>query len=42
GIMLIMGVDRLLDMSRTVINVSGDMTACLIMNRLTESSPSKT
>ena len=34
GIALIMGVDRLLDMSRTVINVCGDLVACACLNRL--------
>lgn len=33
GIALIIGVDRILDMSRTAINVSGDLTACVVMNR---------
>ena len=33
GIALIIGVDRILDMSRTTINVTGDLTACTIMNR---------
>ncbi|MCG8611366.1 MAG: dicarboxylate/amino acid:cation symporter, partial [Pseudomonadales bacterium] len=33
GIALILGVDRILDMSRTAINVSGDMTACCVMDR---------
>lgn len=33
GIALIIGVDRILDMSRTVVNVTGDLTACLIMDR---------
>lgn len=33
GIALIIGVDRILDMSRTVINVTGDLTACLVMDR---------
>jgi Na+/H+-dicarboxylate symporter len=33
GIALIMGVDRILDMSRTAINVCGDLTACVLMNR---------
>ena len=28
GIALILGVDRLLDMARTAVNVSGDLTAC--------------
>lgn len=34
GIALILGVDRLLDMSRTAVNVAGDMTACVVMERL--------
>lgn len=33
GIALIMGVDRLLDMCRTAINVCGDLVACLVMER---------
>jgi Na+/H+-dicarboxylate symporter len=33
GIALIIGVDRILDMSRTTINVTGDLTARTIMNR---------
>jgi Na+/H+-dicarboxylate symporter len=33
GIALIIGVDRILDMSRTAINVSGDLTACVAMNK---------
>jgi len=33
GIALILGVDRLLDMCRTAINVAGDLSACVIMNR---------
>jgi Na+/H+-dicarboxylate symporter len=33
GIVLILGVDRILDMCRTVINVTGDLTAALIMDR---------
>jgi Na+/H+-dicarboxylate symporter len=37
GIALIMGVDRLLDMSRTVINVSGDLVACLVLDRMDQS-----
>ena len=34
GIGLILGVDRLLDMCRTTINVSGDLTASAVMDRL--------
>jgi Na+/H+-dicarboxylate symporter len=33
GIALIIGVDRILDMSRTAVNVTGDLTACTVMNR---------
>jgi len=34
GIGLILGVDRLLDMCRTTINVTGDLTASAVMDRL--------
>lgn len=34
GIGLIIGVDRILDMSRTAINVTGDLTACRVMERI--------
>ncbi len=33
GIALIIGVDRILDMSRTAINVAGDLTACVLVDR---------
>jgi len=33
GVALILGVDRILDMSRTAINVTGDLAACVVMNR---------
>jgi len=33
GIALILGVDRILDMLRTTVNVTGDLTACLVMDR---------
>jgi Na+/H+-dicarboxylate symporter len=33
GIALIMGVDRILDMSRTAINVCGDLVAAKLMDR---------
>jgi proton glutamate symport protein len=33
GIALIIGVDRILDMARTSVNVTGDLTACAVMNR---------
>lgn len=32
GVALLMGVDRVLDMCRTVINVAGDLVACKIMD----------
>jgi len=35
GVALILGVDRILDMCRTTINVSGDLTATIVMKRLT-------
>ena len=35
GIAIILGVDRPLDMLRTVINVTGDMVACLVARRIT-------
>ena len=34
GIALLIGVDRILDMCRTVVNVSGDITACLVLDKL--------
>ena len=34
GIALILGVDRILDMCRTTINVTGDLTASLVMKKL--------
>ena len=33
GIAIILGVDRPLDMLRTVVNVTGDMVACLVAQR---------
>lgn len=38
GIALIMGVDRILDMSRTAVNVCGDLVASKLMDRWTPSS----
>ncbi|RQD76095.1 MAG: dicarboxylate/amino acid:cation symporter [Candidatus Syntrophonatronum acetioxidans] len=40
GIALILGVDRILDMSRTAINVTGDLAACLVMDRWVPGSKS--
>ena len=34
GIALIIGVDRILDMSRTAVNVAGDLVTCKVMDRL--------
>jgi len=34
GIALILGVDRILDMSRTTVNVAGDLTATCVVSRL--------
>ena len=40
GVALIMGVDRILDMSRTAINVCGDLVACKLLDRWVGSSMS--
>ena len=34
GVALIIGVDRILDMSRTMLNVTGDLTACVVMDKI--------
>ena len=33
GIIIIIGVERLLGMFRTAVNVTGDLTACMVFNR---------
>ena len=33
GLIIIIGIDRILGMFRTAVNVSGDLTACLIFNK---------
>lgn len=33
GIVLILGVDRVLDMARTTVNIAGDLVACTVMDR---------
>ncbi len=33
GVALILGVDRILDMTRTAVNVTGDLTACTVMDQ---------
>lgn len=35
GIALILSVDRILDMARTAVNVTGDMVTCTVMERIT-------
>jgi Na+/H+-dicarboxylate symporter len=42
GVMLLMGVDRLLDMSRTAVNVAGDVVACLVLDRFAGDPESST
>ena len=41
GIVLILGVDRILDMTRTMINVTGDLTACLLFDKRIKSEDLK-
>jgi Na+/H+-dicarboxylate symporter len=36
GVAILLGVDRILDMCRTAVNVTGDLTACVVMNRWLE------
>ncbi len=43
GIAIILGVDRILDMCRTSVNVFGDLVACVVVDRATEKeTPPKT
>ena len=39
GIALILGVDRVLDMCRTAVNVMGDLVACMVLDRMAGRSP---
>lgn len=39
GIAIILGIDRLLDMSRTVLNVTGDLSAALFIARAERTTP---
>jgi Na+/H+-dicarboxylate symporter len=39
GIALIMGVDRILDMSRTAVNVCGDLVTSVLLHRWVKESP---
>lgn len=41
GIALIIGVDRLLGMLRTAVNVTGDLTACMVFNSRLDNSSAK-
>jgi Na+/H+-dicarboxylate symporter len=42
GIVLLLGVDRLLDMCRTAVNVAGDLAACLVIDpRVAAPSPAE-
>jgi Na+/H+-dicarboxylate symporter len=36
GVVLLLGVDRILDMTRTMVNVTGDLTACLFFDKRTK------
>ena len=42
GIVLIIGVERILGMFRTAINVTGDLTACTVFDRWSRNQPSET
>jgi len=33
GLALVIGADRLLDMARTTLNVTGDLVACIVVDR---------
>jgi DAACS family dicarboxylate/amino acid:cation (Na+ or H+) symporter len=39
GIGIILGVDRFLDMCRTTLNVTGDLTAAVVVSRGEEHAP---
>jgi Na+/H+-dicarboxylate symporter len=39
GIGLVLGVDRFLDMCRTTLNVTGDLTAAVVISRGEEGAP---
>ena len=36
GIALVLGVDRIIDMCRTALNVTWDLVACTVMDKLTQ------
>ena len=35
GILLLISIDRILDMTRTMVNVTGDLTACCVFDKIT-------
>lgn len=39
GLIVIIGIDRILGMFRTAVNVSGDLTACLVFERFFGTAP---
>jgi Na+/H+-dicarboxylate symporter len=39
GVVLLLGVDRILDMTRTMVNVTGDLTACMFFNKRIKDEP---
>lgn len=39
GLVIILGVDRILDMSRTSVNVTGDLTAAVVLHRILSEPP---
>ena len=42
GVVLLLGVDRILDMTRTMVNVTGDLTACMFFDkRIKSNEPSE-
>lgn len=41
GVAVLLGVDRILDMCRTAVNVTGDLTACTVMDRWIEEADTK-
>ena len=40
GIILLISVDRILDMTRTMVNVTGDLTACCVFDKITQDKKS--
>jgi Na+/H+-dicarboxylate symporter len=39
GMVIILGVDRLLDMSRTSVNVTCDLVACVVLKDVAQPAP---